>query len=564
MIDFQEAERQFEHLQAKRQQGKIDEAQYRVEIAKLLVRDSDGAFWMLDAETGTWVCNRGDGWTEAEPDAEAGAEALGTARSQRAFRRLARRGGRRWPVAVALGALLVLSAAATVILVLRWSRSPVTPPEASTVLTGQVGVTIASPPDGGSVPPGQEVGIEAMLQVGSGLASTVRAELQVDGEVVAAQTVHTAMEPGQGALPLSFPWRPKAAGEHEVSVVVLDDVGELVGEATIHLDVEEGSEQLLPEPACTPDAAFLADVTIPPGAEFAPGAHLEKVWQVRNSGTCAWGVDYELVRVDGESLGAAAQVPVPPTASGETANLEITLTAPETPGTYGNVWQLRSPQEILFGPLLTLTITVQSLVETGVPPAAPADLEAQVTDDGQTVRLTWEDRSDNEDAFRVYRQDLEPSIGLVPANSQLFVDRSATCGRTYRYGVVAFNAAGSSAVVQSPPVTTPRCAVRDAPPTLTLTVVPTEVVASGTFTVVVEALDDVALAQVRIGGEGTGDPALDTGRVFFCAEAACTAQLPLTWSGQTSTTLTLVAVAQDSAGQESEPARVQVRIRPPR
>ena len=248
MIDFQEAERQFEHLQAERQQGKIDEAQYRVEIAKLLVRDSDGAFWMLDAETGRWVCNRGEGWTEAEPDAEAGAEALGTARGQRALRRLARRGGRGWPLLAAIGALLMLSAAATAIVALRWPRSPVTPPEASTVPTGQVGVTIASPPDGGSVAPGQEVGIEAMLQVGSGLASTVRAELQVDGEVIAAQTVHTAMEPGQGALPLSFPWRPKAAGEHEVSVAVLDDGGELVGQATIHLDVEEGSEQLLPEP----------------------------------------------------------------------------------------------------------------------------------------------------------------------------------------------------------------------------------------------------------------------------------------------------------------------------
>lgn len=564
-MDFQEAERQFQRLRAQHDQGELDEAQYRVEVAKLLVRDGDGAFWMLDADAGTWVCNRGEGWAEADPDTEAGAEALGAVRGQRASRRRARRRGPGWRLLAVLGALLVLSAvAAMVILVVHWPTSPVTAPEVSTVPAGQVGVTIASPPDGGSVALGQEVGIEAMLQVGPGLASTVRAELQVDGEVVAAQTVHTVMQPGQGALPLSFPWRPKAPGEHEVSVAVLGDDGELVGQATIHLDVAEGSEQLLPEPACTPGATFLADVTIPPGAEFGPGARLEKVWQVRNSGTCAWGVDYELVRVSGDSLGAVAQVPVPLTASGETANLEITLTAPEVPGTYASMWRLRTPREIFFGPLLPLTITVQSQVETGVPPAAPADVEAWLTDDGQAVRLTWEDRSDNEDAFRVYRQDMEPSIGLVPANSQLFVDRSATCGRTYRYDVVAFNAAGSSAVVESPPVTTPRCAVRDAPPTLVLTVVPTEVVASGTFTVVVDALDDVALAQVRIRGEGTGDPALDAGRVFFCAEASCTAQLPLTWSGEASATLTLVAVAQDSAGQESEPARVQIRIRPPR
>jgi hypothetical protein len=99
-------------------------------------------------------------------------------------------------------------------------------------------------------------------------------------------------------------------------------------------------------------------------------------------------------------------------------------------------------------------------------------------------------------------------------------------------------------------------------PTLSLTVVPTQVVAGGTFTVTVQALDDIALAQVLIRGEDTGDPSLDAGRVFGCGEAACAASWPLSWSGEVSTTLTLVAVARDSSGQESEPARVEVRIRP--
>jgi hypothetical protein len=560
-MDFEEAERRFQRLGTMRERGELDGAQYRVEVAKLLVHDADGAFWMIDAESGSWFCNRGEGWTEAEPGAVAGAEAgvkaLGTTGGR------ARRRGRGRRLA-ALGVLLVLLAAATVLVLLRWPGSPVRPAETTTPAAGQVEVMIASPPDGGSVAMGQEVGIEATLQFGSHPASTGRAELQIDGEMVAAQTIEAIAQPGQGALPLSFPWRPKAAGEYEVSVVLLlGEGGEVLGQATIHLDVVEGSEQLLPEPACTPDAAFLADVTIPPGARFAPGDHLEKVWQVRNSGTCAWGVDYELVRVGGDDLDAEAQVAVPPTASGETANLQITLTAPEAPGSYANMWRLRSPQHVFFGPLLTLTIDVQSLVETGLLPEAPANLEGWAMEDGQGIRLTWEDRSDNEDAFRVYRQDLEPSIGLAPANSQVFLDRSAACGHTYRYGVVAFNAAGSSGQVLSPPVTTPPCAVRDAPPSLVMTVVPTEVVASGTFTVVVEALDDIALAQVRIRGEGTGDPALDAGRIYLCEEASCTARLPLTWSGEVSTTLTLMAVAQDSAGQESEPARVQVQIRPP-
>lgn len=561
-MDFEQAERQFQRLQAQCQQGELDESQYRVEVAKLLLRDAEGMFWMLDAETGAWFCNRGDGWIKADPGAEAKAEPP-PGRRRGASRLAAGRGGR-WRRWLASAVLVVLLAAAAALVLLRWPENTGRMPAATAEPTTQVEVVIASPPEGGIVALGQEVGIEAMLQIPPNLASAARAELQVDGEAIAAQAVRPAAQPGQAALPLSFPWRPKAAGEHEIAVIVWDNGGEPLGQATIHLQAAEESGELLPEPACTPDAAFLADVTVPAGAEFGPGARMEKVWQVRNSGTCAWGVDYDLVRIAGQSLGAAAEVPVPPTAAGEVANLEVSLTAPEEPGSYGSSWRLRSPRHIFFGPLLALTVEIKSLVESDQPPAAPAELAARLTEDGQAVRLTWEDRSDNEDAFRVYRQDVEASIGLAPANSQLFVDRSAICGRTYRYAVVAFNAAGSSAATQSAPVSTPRCAVRDMPPSLLFTVVPTEVVASSTFTVVVEALDDVAVAQVLMRGEGTGDAGLDAGRIFACGKDACTATWPLTWTGELSTTLTLVAVARDSAGQESAPARAQIRIRPPR
>ena len=560
-MDFRQAERRFEHLQAHRQRGELDEDQYLVEAAKLLVRDAEGAFWMVDAETGAWYCNRGEGWIEADAGTLAQAKAEATIRRRAEAR--SRRWGWRRRLAVA-SFLLVLLAAAAALVLLRWPVDLVKAPAPTSVPAGQVEVTIASPPDGGMVALGQEVGIEAMLQLGASPAAAARAELQVDGELLDVEMVQAAVQPGQAALPLSFPWRPKTAGEHTISVAVLGDNNRVLGQASIHLHVTENSEQMLPEPACTPDAAFLADVTIPPGAEFAPGARMEKVWQVRNSGTCAWGVDYELVQVAGDALGAAGQVPVPPTAAGEAANLEVAFTAPEAPGTYASSWRMRSPQSVFFGPLLALSVEVKPLVETGLPPAAPAGLAARLSEDGQAVRLTWEDRSDNEDAFRVYRQDVEPSIGLAPANSQLFVDRSATCGHTYRYGVVAFNSTGSSDLAESPPVTMPRCAVRDAPPTLVLTVVPTEVVASGTFTVVVQAMDDIAVAQVWVRGQGTGDEALDAGRILACTGSACTAQWPLTWSGEMSTTLTLVAVARDSAGQESEPVQVEVRIRPAR
>jgi hypothetical protein len=95
--------------------------------------------------------------------------------------------------------------------------------------------------------------------------------------------------------------------------------------------------------------------------------------------------------------------------------------------------------------------------------------------------------------------------------------------------------------------------------------VPTQVVASGPFTVIFQAEDDLRVTQVAISGLDTGDPEIDAGRVFSCTEPVCTGSWPLVWTGDLSTTLplTLTAVARDSSGLQSEPARVRVLIRPP-
>jgi hypothetical protein len=319
---------------------------------------------------------------------------------------------------------------------------------------------------------------------------------------------------------------------------------------------------LLPEPDCVPDAAFMAHVTIPAGTVFPPEARMDKTWQVRNSGSCAWGVGYQLVLVGGESLGAPSSIPVQPTAAGELADLAVTFWAPADPDAYTNVWQLQAPDGRFFGPKLSLSIHVEPLAEKSSSPAAPANLQATFVDEGKAVRLMWEDRSDDEDAFRIYREDVEASIGLAPANSEQFVDGGVACGRTYRYTVVAFNAAGASPVGESVEVSLPPCTTADTAPTLLLTVVPTQVVSSGTFTVTFQASDDVKVAQVMIQGQETGIAEIDAGRVFTCAHAACSGNWSVSWAREISTTLTLVGVAQDSAGQESEPALVTVTIRP--
>jgi hypothetical protein len=348
-----------------------------------------------------------------------------------------------------------------------------------------------------------------------------------------------------------------------VGVIVISSQGDVLGEATISLTVVEVSAEVLPELACTPDATFVANVTIPPGTAFRPDSQMDKVWQVLNSGTCAWGVGYELQRVSGQELGAPDVVTVPPTAAGESADLVVTLQAPSGAGPYSNEWQLRSPDGTLFGPILSLSIEVEAQAEESTPPETPTELQATVTDDGQAIRLTWLDRSDNEDAFRVYREDVEASIGLAPANAELFVDNAVTCGNTYRYGVVAFNASGTSPLSEIAETSLLSCAPGDTAPSVILTVVPTRVVSStSVITIVFQATDAQGVTRVTIQGDGTGDAMLDAGRTFPCSDVVCTGSWPVTPTVELSTTLTFVATARDTSGQESEPTQYQISVLP--
>lgn len=555
-MDFEQAERRFKELHRGRQRGDLDEERFRVEVAKLLFRDEQGVFWMLDADSGAWVCNRGEGWAPGDPHAERPGEAGRPAGRRVKRRRLGR--------LLALGAVLIalLGVAGVVALQQGWVL-PRNPRQPTPIPRTHVQVTIASPADGSQVALGQVVPIESTIDADPDLQGVGRVDLVVNDQTVDSQPVQPRVQPGQASLPLSQPWRPAADGKHEVTVTAFSAEGDPLGSASITLQVAETSDESLPEPACIPDAAFVGDVTIPPGSAFPPGARMDKVWQVRNSSSCAWGVGYELVLLEGEALGAPAAVPVPPTAAGEGADLTVTFWAPPEVGAYANAWQLRSPEGQFFGPTLPLTIRVEILAEESSPPTAPANLQASVTQDGTAVRLTWEDQSDNEDAFRIYREDVEASIGLVPANAQLFVDTGVTCGHTYRYHLVVFNAAGTSPESETAEVALPPCAPTDAPPTLTLSVVPTQVLPSEAFTITFEANDDLGIALVIVWGDETGDPVLDTGRVFTCAEVVCTRTWPITWTGEISVTLTLVGIARDSSGHESEPTQSAVEILPP-
>jgi len=97
-------------------------------------------------------------------------------------------------------------------------------------------------------------------------------------------------------------------------------------------------------------AQFIADVTIPDGSVFTPGATFKKTWRLKNVGTCTWTTAYNLVYISGEKMGSTTAVALPSNvAPGQTVDVSVDMTAPATAAKYRGNWQLKNAAGVLFG-----------------------------------------------------------------------------------------------------------------------------------------------------------------------------------------------------------------------
>jgi hypothetical protein len=95
---------------------------------------------------------------------------------------------------------------------------------------------------------------------------------------------------------------------------------------------------------------FIKDVSIPDGTEVGPGEVFTKTWRLQNRGTCTWTSDYMLVFTSGDSMGSTTAVRLPGrVAPGQTVDVSVTLTAPNSFGRQVGYWMLRNPSGQLFG-----------------------------------------------------------------------------------------------------------------------------------------------------------------------------------------------------------------------
>ena len=94
----------------------------------------------------------------------------------------------------------------------------------------------------------------------------------------------------------------------------------------------------------------MADVTVPDGTLYAPGTHFDKIWRLKNVGTCTWTTSYAMVFDTGEKMGGPDSVPLPAAvAPGKTVDLLVHLTAPGTAGSYRGYWKFQNASGVRFG-----------------------------------------------------------------------------------------------------------------------------------------------------------------------------------------------------------------------
>ena len=176
-----------------------------------------------------------------------------------------------------------------------------------------------------------------------------------------------------------------------------------VGTNSVTVTLEEGAALVdidfgydfsflpVPETAenCTNSFEFVQDLTVPDDTIFPPGVEFEAAWRLRNNGTCPWTEDYAVAFISGDPMGITSTVKLEnAVAPGQTEDVSITLTAPETPGTYRSNWQLSDAEGTVFGinGAIEDAFWVQIVVEEGAEFVGPPGAGSSVI--GGVV---WED-----------------------------------------------------------------------------------------------------------------------------------------------------------------------------
>ena len=249
-------------------------------------------------------------------------------------------------------------------------------------------VTIIAPASNSHFRPGDAIRIQSNAIDPEGVAHV---ELAVDGAVIGTESSPVP----QTSFTVIQLWTA-TPGNHLITVRARNTNNVLSDPAAIAITVAATEAPTVsptptPTPACLNNSVFITDVTVPDGTLVAPGQSLNKIWRVRNTGTCAWSSRDVLAFVGGVPMTTTTTVAVSNTAPGATADLLVGIIAPANPGLHSGSWRMRATNGAFFGPTLTVNLNVASpapncpftpVIESFT--ASPTTITA-----GQSATLSW-------------------------------------------------------------------------------------------------------------------------------------------------------------------------------
>jgi hypothetical protein len=219
----------------------------------------------------------------------------------------------------------------------------------------------------------------------------------------------------------------------------------------------------IPGPTVTPAGCYdymtyAQDVTVPDDTIMQPGQDFDKVWRIRNTGTCNWDTSYKLVFVQGSQMGGSPSTVTTTVKPGETYDILIDQTAPQEPGKYTGIWQMVNKNGTPFGERIWVKITVPGEEKpTTMPPTAtnvpdPIIDYLTISDDnvnqGDLVVVSWSFSGQDLAAARLTRTNPDgsetPLMGGADVEPQgQYEDLMMTPG-THTYTLVVSTESGGT------------------------------------------------------------------------------------------------------------------------
>ena len=217
-------------------------------------------------------------------------------------------------------------------------------------------IEIKAPANNSQFKPGDQVSVSSTSTDTIGIA---RVELLVDGNLVRADQ---PINP-QSSLVMVQTWAA-ITGTHTISVRSVNINGGVSDPASIVVQVGAAANAATPSSAAATsaceNAAFISDVTIPDGMVLVPGQAINKTWRVRNTGSCPWTEDDQLIFTRGEMASSTKAIAVPALPVGGTVDLTVPILVPTAPGQHSGEWQFRNKEGTIFGTPLTVVVNVSS------------------------------------------------------------------------------------------------------------------------------------------------------------------------------------------------------------